>query len=73
MQRAIEDARREAAHASDVSYAELMHTYVELGEAVMGGRLNECDDLVSRLIRVGKIVERDAEQRWVAWVARQQR
>lgn len=75
MLNAIELARAEAERHvdSDPTYAELMLTWVELGEATLHGDSPDRVDLIGRIRSLGRVVEREAEARWAAWFAGQQR
>lgn len=66
---------------SDPTYAELMATYVDLGEVLEAGKHltrdspadevtefeDECRGLVSRLIELGRTLEFESDQRWARW------
>lgn len=71
---AVADARREVAESHPGPYREMMATYVELGELLDSGRsdagyIQDCHDLVGRLIKLGEWVTRESDQRWALWMA----
>lgn len=54
---------------------ELAAVYAELGTLLDSGRrgedfMAECRDLVDRLIRLGKEVDRLSDQQWALWMSR---
>lgn len=73
----IEEARQEAEtyRAEDATYSELMSTHVSLGELLESGRTDseyeqECRAHVDRLIELGKAQDREWQQRWAVWLAK---
>lgn len=72
--RATAEARREMEGSKPGPYRELMATYVALGELLDSGRsdadyVQDCHDLVGRLIKLGEWVTRESDQRWALWMA----
>lgn len=65
----IEEARTEATRcaSSDPTYAEIMLTYVELGEQIAAVDENECRALMTRLLQLERPLEFEQQQRWARW------
>lgn len=72
MEDVLAGAAAEAARyaETDPVYAELMRTYVVLGEALSAGDESLCADMVDRAVGLGRVMERESEQAWATWRAR---
>lgn len=75
----ISQARQQSERwiTEDPVYAELMGTYAQLGETLLGGPVDpwfeaDCESHVSRLAALGKVMDSDMADQIVAAVARSQ-